>query len=139
MHKRAVSSVFVAALLAVAAVLFLAPGHDASPQLQVICKCSASITLQPDPGCGCGLSVMNLMTRKGRCTFGTGGCANPSTLTCEATGTVSETGCSGFMDVPFEIESSCTPPGLSTPWMALCMNMSGTEHIIWLDCSPCRQ
>ena len=142
MRKRAFTSVFVAGLLATVAVLSLAPGHDASPSPQLTpgCKCLASVFLQPDPNCPCpGITVSNVVTRRGKCTKESGGaCVNPSTVTCQASGTASETGCpGGFSNQPFSLESACGVLGLSSPASFLCTNGGGSEHIVWLDCAPC--
>src|SRR5262245_56710034 len=96
MRNRPILGVFVGGLLAAVALLSFAPRSVASPQLTPPCKCKAVITLSPDPNCPCpGISVSNVITAKGECARQGGFCNGASTLSCSASGTVSETGCTG--------------------------------------------
>ena len=138
MRKRAFSSVLVAGCLAVVAVLFLAPGPEAAPQVTPGCKCIPSLSLQPNPFCYCTfLTVSNLIFRKGRCTAESGGgCVAPYTQTCQVTGTATEGHCSvpGFVDAPFSIETGC---GFSLGSLIMCGGPPPNTHDLTLDCGPC--
>ena len=141
MRKRICSSVFIASLVAITA-LVLSPGHIAAPQAQA-CKCAMEVTLDPDEACPCpDIMITNLTNlRMGECLTSGGICfPRTSTAKCKVAGTVSETGagCSGgFVDQPFMMERNCTDQPHTNLYPIPCTGLAGHRHLIQMSCDSC--